>query len=113
MEQGRHASALMMRGKGLAGKKGSKCQGIIATVLPDPSIDASDTKIFRTITRVLKITGAGFGRTRQPKIAPIVDFEPPLDSSKLHVHVRMVKSVLVLIMLHCKVPTSQAWYETM
>lgn len=69
--------------KGLACKGGRTYHGKVATVLRDPSIEASDTEIYRT-TQLLKVTGTGFGS----RIRPIVDFEPPLDSTNLHLHVR-------------------------
>ncbi len=68
--------------KVLAGKGGRACYGKIATVLRDPSIDASDTEMDR-VTQMLKVTGTGFN----PGIRPVVDFEPPLDSTNLY-HVR-------------------------
>jgi len=69
--------------KGLVGKGGRAYYGQVATVLRDPSIDASDTQINR-ITQLLKITGIGFDGI----LIPIVDFEPPLDSTNLQIHVR-------------------------
>lgn len=75
---------LAVRATGTAGKDWRKYQGKVATVLRDPSIDASHIEIDRTLTAVLKITGTGF----QQKIRPIVDFEPPLAMGNLHLHVR-------------------------
>ena len=60
----------------------------IATVFEDPRVDISDTKVYRTRTQQLVIRGSGFNKM----VRPILDFDPPLDSAKLHVNVRRGKT---------------------
>eukprot|EP00752_Nemacystus_decipiens_P008845 g7893.t1 len=62
-----------------AAKAGRK----VATVFEDPSVVASDVEIFRTHTHELQIVGTGFNKLARP----MIDFEPPLDSSSVVVDV--------------------------
>lgn len=57
--------------------------GNIATVFEDPSIDASHVEITRIGSPELVIRGTGFNN----KARPAMDFDPPLDSANLNVHV--------------------------
>lgn len=56
---------------------------IVATVFEDPSINASDVEIARTGSRELAIWGTGFSNMT----TPVIDFDPPLDSSNVDVKV--------------------------
>lgn len=57
--------------------------GIVATVFEDPSINPSDVEISRTGSQELVVWGTGFNNITQP----VLDFDPPLDSSNLNVKV--------------------------
>ncbi|CAM9604552.1 unnamed protein product [Ectocarpus fasciculatus] len=57
--------------------------GPIATVFEEPSIDASDIEINHTGSQELVIWGTGFNTL----VAPVIDFDPPLDLASLHVNV--------------------------
>lgn len=65
--------------------------GIVATVLEDPSLNASDVEINRTGSQGLVIWGTGFNNMT----APVMDFDPPLDSSNLNVKVSSREGWLV------------------
>lgn len=58
-------------------------RGIIATVLEDPGINPSDVEIHRTGPLELVIRGTGFN----DMVKPVMDFDPPLDSSNLDIEV--------------------------
>lgn len=62
-----------------AAKAGRK----VATVFEDPSIESSDIQIYRTHTHELQITGTGFNKVARP----ILDFDPPLDTTGVYVDV--------------------------
>lgn len=62
-----------------AAKAGRK----VATVFEDPSVEPSDVEIFRTHTPELQILGTGFNKLARP----VIDFDPPLDSSAIYVDV--------------------------
>lgn len=55
----------------------------VATIFEDPSIQASDTEIYRGFTRELNIYGTGFNNVVQPILA----FAPPLDDAAVNVQV--------------------------
>ena len=55
----------------------------VATVFEDPSIQASDTKIYPSFTRELHIYGTGFNNVAKP----LLIFDPPLDDTAVNVHV--------------------------
>lgn len=67
--------------------------GIDATVLEDPSLNASDVEINRTGSQELVIWGTGFNNMT----APVMDFDPPLDSLNLNVKVSSREGWLVRI----------------
>lgn len=55
----------------------------VATVFEDPSIQASDTKIYCSFTRELAIFGTGFSNV----VRPYLVFQPPLDAAAVDLHV--------------------------
>eukprot|EP00752_Nemacystus_decipiens_P018630 g16704.t1 len=61
----------------------AKAGRVVATVFEDPGVAASDVEIFRTFTHELEIVGTGFNKVARP----VIDFEPPLDSSSVIVDV--------------------------
>lgn len=69
---------------GLCGGKGYHIfGGNFATVFEDPSIIASDIEISLAGSQVLTIRGTGFNNVSRP----VLDFDPPLDSSNLNIEV--------------------------
>lgn len=67
----------------------------VATVFEDPSIQASDTKIYRGFTHELYIFGTGFNRVVQP----ILGFDPPLDTDSVNVHVSSIGRLQTLLLM--------------
>lgn len=55
----------------------------VATVFEDPTVQASDTEVYRGITQELCIYGTGFNNVVQPTLV----FAPPLDNEAVNVHV--------------------------
>ncbi|CAM9183914.1 unnamed protein product [Ectocarpus sp. 8 AP-2014] len=74
----------------LGGGSSLSFRGPIATVFEEPSIDASDIEINHTGSQELVIWGTGFNNV----VAPVMDFDPPLDFASLHVNVSSFTRVL-------------------
>ena len=55
----------------------------VATIFEDPSITPSDVEINQTGSQELLISGTGFNRM----VTPVMDFDPPVNSSNLDVEV--------------------------
>lgn len=66
----------------------------VATVFEDPSIRASDAKIYSTFTRKLNIYGTGFNRV----VKPILAFDPPLDTAAVDIHVSSNRRLQTLLL---------------
>lgn len=68
--------------------------GTIATVFEDPSMEVSDVEINHTGSKEFMIRGTGFNDLA----SPMLDFEPPLDSSNLIIKVRTAKDPWVSVL---------------